>query len=229
MPKFQSLGLLPLQAQYQQNQYIDIYQYTCKKNTGSATQNLTMAQKLERMYQMGLQLQSKIDKLRGYDQCKDDQVKSLGVQKFCVSTTKKSQLLLWNDTDTNNMCSTLEKNIVNLNSNDLCAEINDGIFNQYHNTQNDLVSKLVQYTGQVIDKRKQKQMKMQALLEEEEEGESVKVGLDKEIIVPAPPTEFSNNATIPKADSPSISVTQTQTNHSSLKNISIPKTGTSTA
>ena len=177
---------------------------------------------------MGLQLQSKIDKLRGYDQCKDDQVKMLGVQKFCVSTTKKSQLTLWNDTDTNSMCNTLEKNISNLNSNDLCAEINDGIFNQYHNTQNDIVSKLVQYTGQVIDKRKQKQMKMQALLEEEEEGESVKVSLDKDIIVGAP-KEASSNTTTPKTDSPSLSIPQIQTNTTTQKNVPAPKTGTSSA
>lgn len=177
---------------------------------------------------MGLQLQSKIDKLRGYDQCKDDQVKMLGVQKFCVSTTKKSQLVLWNDTDTNAMCNNLEKNIQNLNANDLCAEINDGIFTQYHNAQNDIVSRLVQYTGLVIDKRKQKQMKMQALLEEEEEGESVKVSLDKDIIVAAP-KEITLNATAPKADTPIQAAPQVQTNASTFKNISVPKTGTSTA
>lgn len=96
------------------------------------------------------------------------------------------------------MCNTLEKNIINLNANDLCAEINDGIFTQYHNAQNDLVSKLVQYTGSVIDKRKQKQMKMQALLEEEEEGESVKVSLEKDIIIAAP-KEAANNSTAQNA------------------------------
>lgn len=44
-------------------------------------------------------------------------------------------------------------------------------------------------------------MKMQALLEEEEEGESVKVSLDKDIIVAAP-KEITLNATTPKADAP---------------------------
>ena len=177
---------------------------------------------------MGLQLQSKIDKLRGYDQCKDDQVRQIGVKQFCVGTTKKSQLILWNDTDTNNMCNTLEKNIVDLNANDLCAEINDGIFAQYHNAQNDLVNKLVQYTGSVIDKRRLKQQKMQALLEEEDEGESLKVSLDKDIIIPAP-KEINLNGTTPSADTKLIAAPQVQANVTVKKNISIPNIGTSTA
>jgi hypothetical protein len=41
-------------------------------------------------------------------------------------------------------------------------------------------------------------MKMQALLEEEEEGESVKVSLEKDIIIAAP-KETVNNATTQNA------------------------------
>lgn len=48
---------------------------------------------------------------------------------------------------------------------------------------------------------------MQALLEEEEEGESVKVALDKDIIVPAP-KEAIVNTTAPKADAPMLAAPQ---------------------
>lgn len=69
---------------------------------------------------------------------------------------------------------------------------------------------------------------MQALLEEEDEGESLKVSLDKDIIIPAP-KEINLNGTTPSADTKLIAAPQVQANVTVKKNISIPNIGTSTA
>jgi len=58
----------------------------------------------------------------------------MGILGFCKDmTSKKAEFILWNEPDTQTYCESLDKNLT-INSNDLCAELNDNIFTQYHNT-----------------------------------------------------------------------------------------------
>jgi hypothetical protein len=43
------------------------------------------------MYKTGLELQQKLDKIMDYDKCKSEQIKKIGLKKYCNQLFKKNK------------------------------------------------------------------------------------------------------------------------------------------
>jgi len=88
---------MPSIDKYRDNSYINVYEYFCTKIKQSLPQKSTKHAKskdihpLKHLYDTGLELQQKLDKITKYDQCNEDTAKVLGNKEYCLELFKNGE------------------------------------------------------------------------------------------------------------------------------------------
>ena len=83
------------------------------------------------MYDVGLQLKQKLDKISKYDQCSEDVAKVMGTKDYCHQLFKDSHphFLFWSQNDIGGHCDKISKFMNQKTAaTDKCAAINDAMF-----------------------------------------------------------------------------------------------------
>lgn len=113
-------GLMPFQDKYIGNKYINIYDQYCKGDISV----------VKDMYNTGLNLQLKLEKIKTYDKCNGLTSKSDPVQ-VCKNLFS-NQFIFWSKSDIEKSCDSIDKSKIN---SDVCAGINEFIFGKYQEAQ----------------------------------------------------------------------------------------------
>lgn len=59
------------------------------------------------MYQTGLDLQQKLDKIIDYDRCNPDIDKNMGIKEYCKELFKDQKFFFWSSQDLNQNCESI--------------------------------------------------------------------------------------------------------------------------
>jgi len=84
-------GIMPFQEKYLGNSYIDVYDYFCRINA----EEEPVVSNVPAMYQTGLELQQKLDKIMDYDKCNPDSAKLMGLASYCKELFKEQKFYFW--------------------------------------------------------------------------------------------------------------------------------------
>lgn len=121
------------------NSYIDVYKYFCKPKPEVKT--------VKQMYNVGLELQQKLDKIIDYDRCNPDTAKTMGMKEYCKELFKDQKFYFWQGNEVEKTCDNIKTNSKYDKEKDECAVLNDHIFGEYHKQQKKVLTLVEEFTS----------------------------------------------------------------------------------
>jgi len=125
-------GLVPFQEKYMGNSYIDVYNYFCRSAEAAGSNGVS---DVNQLYNTGLELQQKLDKIIDYDKCNPDTAKAVGLQQYCKDLFKEQVFYFWTNNQLNTHCEGIDQAMKASKVKDECAVLNDHIYGKYHEQQ----------------------------------------------------------------------------------------------
>jgi len=100
MQKFSGVttdSLIPELHNYENNQFINVYNTFCKKHLKS----------MKEVYNKGLELQHKMHQIESFNSCNDDRALEKGRTQYCESLFggKQNEFVFWNQAQIKDECS----------------------------------------------------------------------------------------------------------------------------